>query len=193
MKDLNGLPLAIEQAGSLLSRQIVSLSTFAEQYRARYLTLMGTPLAKGVFRYEKHRSIVTVFDMLYTQVKMQDPKAAVLLAFCSVLSPWVIPLTFLKSVNVSGNIDIQRSGLVDDETSILTKTLQNDLDLRLAIDTLTDACLLKMQTNPKISESKISVHGAICQWILKTQEKTQEWTLCASETLVAELRNPIFR
>ena len=193
VKELNGLPLTIEQAGSLLSKRIVSLSGFMEQYKTRYLLLMDKLPAKGILNYEKHHSIVTVLDMLYSQTKAENPEAATQLKFCALLSPWPIPLQFLREIEIIGSNDAKELYSVEDETSLLAKTLQDDIELRLAIDFLTETSLAKLKSGPETSKGTVVIHSAICRWILETQTKAKKWTSYAAEALVVQFRAPIER
>src|SRR5271169_5723379 len=85
VKDLNGLPLAIEQAGILLGKGIVSFSNFIADYREHYRLLMDNYPRRGLLSYDKERSIMTVFNMLYSFIKKRSPEAAALLTFIAIL------------------------------------------------------------------------------------------------------------
>lgn len=163
------------------------------QYQTNYLKLMDKLPAKGVLNYEKHHSIVTVLDMLFSQTKTQSRQAAALLTFCALLSPWAIPLHFLRNVEIIYNVEEKQLRPTEDETFILANTLQDDLELMLAIDFLAEVSLVKIIDGPETSEGTIVIHSAICRWILETQQSVKEWLPYAVEALIARVRAPIER
>jgi hypothetical protein len=67
VRDLNGILLAIEQAGALLKNGC-SIFGFRDEYQTHYILLMNKYPTRGLLWYEKERSIITVFDMLYHSI-----------------------------------------------------------------------------------------------------------------------------
>lgn len=189
MKELNKLPLAIEQAGVLLKKDIVSFSTFIAEYRAHYQLLMDrySPL----LRYDKQRPITAVFSMLYLFVKKQSAEAAALLIFIAILGPWQIPLSLMKQFQLNKIEDLNST---DEDSKALKKALDDHTILRLALDCLADVCLIKLKRKRAFSCQTFTLHGAICQWCVEVAASEKpDWIIQAAHGLAMVILDPTER
>ena len=157
MNELHGPPLAIEQA-SVLLKTVFSLSDFITAYRAHYRRLMEEAPQRGILSYDRHRSIVTVFDILYCSIKKKSPEAAALLIFIAILGPWRIPMTLLKQFQVNAT---QFHNPRDEDTKALIRALTDPSILLLALSDLANVCLLKLRHDRTLLCQAFSLHRAI--------------------------------
>lgn len=185
VKELHGLPLAIEQAGALLKR-VFSLSDFIDAYRAHYRRLMDRYPAQGLLSYDKQRSITTVFDMLYISIKERNPEAAALLIFIAILGPWQIPISLISQFQLN-ETEVQNPP--DEDTKALITALNDYTVLRLALNDLADVCLVKLKR-----DSTLSLHGAVCEWCVQTAASgKQNWIIQAAHGLAMRILCPTER
>ena len=68
IKELSGIPLALEQAGALIREGEFSFTQFHSAYKDRYRELMETRPLEGSWKYEKNRGIMTVLDMMFAAI-----------------------------------------------------------------------------------------------------------------------------
>ena len=108
-RKLLGVPLALEQAGSLLSYGLISITDYNSEFQARYLdATLKTPTRKYVGSYEKGRTLWTVFDMLYTALGQRNPSAVKLLDLASFLGTGQVHFALLPGQSESGHVDISQ-------------------------------------------------------------------------------------
>jgi len=89
---LDGLPLAIDQAGAYIERMNCSLS----DYRRRYQQARATLLKERGRLFSVHpESVTTTFSLSFQKVQTVNPTAADLLRFFSFLSPEGIPIALV--------------------------------------------------------------------------------------------------
>jgi hypothetical protein len=189
VSELHGLPLAIEQAGVLL-KNVFSLSDFLAAYRAHYVRLMERYPPRGLLSYDKQRSIITVFDMLYCSIKEMNPEAAALLIFIAILGPWRIPRSLMDQFQLSTT---KFSNPADDDTKSLIRTLIDPIILRLALNDLANVCLLKLKGTCG-SYQAFSLHKAICEWSVQViASEKQEWIIQAAHGLATAIMCPTER
>ncbi|KAK0706183.1 P-loop containing nucleoside triphosphate hydrolase protein [Lasiosphaeria miniovina] len=100
-RELYGIPLALEQAGALIRKRIVSLESFVERYRTHYKALMAKRPARGATSYEKGHSVLSVMSLLFLSIQNESPESAHLLVVLTVLSLRKIPLSLLKETYVA--------------------------------------------------------------------------------------------
>jgi tetratricopeptide (TPR) repeat protein len=133
--------------------------------------------------YDKQRSILVVFDMLFNTIKEQNPEAAALLTFISILGPWKVPVTLMKQFNVK----ITQHNPDDKDTRALARVLNDHAILRLALDKLNKACIVKLERNAARSCESFALHRAIGDWCIKglAQEK-RGWIVQGALGLLAE-------
>jgi hypothetical protein len=171
-KELNHLPLALEQAGGLLRRGIVSVDSFMDDYQSHYPVLMDSVSADSIAQYDK--SIITVFGMLYNSLQKESIEAAALLTFLGALGHWTVPFSTLRRM---GEFDTQPQLVRTKEFEALRNVLVDETLLRLRLSQLHDACLVRVSKGP-ISRGSVSVHQAITQWIQQlVVPKKPEWLI----------------
>ena len=186
MNELHGLPLAIEQA-SVLLETVFSLSDFITAYRAHYRRLMEEAPQQGLLSYDRHRSIITVFDILYRSIKEKSPEAAALLIFIAILGPWRIPMTLMKQFRNA----TQFHNPTDEDTKALIIALTDPSILLLALNDLANVCLLKLRHNRTLQCQAFSLHRAICQWCIEmAASEKHEWIVRAAHGLAAAICCP---
>ncbi|KAI0159869.1 hypothetical protein GGR52DRAFT_165440 [Hypoxylon sp. FL1284] len=174
VKELNGLPLALEQAGILLRRKVLSLETFVKEYRTHYKALMGHLPKAGEVQHDKARSMYAILDILYSYIRRESPTAAAIVRLLAIIGPSQIPIGLL--------LDLSRCKfphLIDDpEFQALGESSKANAIFRLQFALLEDVCLVKIRPGSDRSLESASLHGAICQWITRgpTEHKTK-WVL----------------
>ncbi|OCL01570.1 hypothetical protein AOQ84DRAFT_230809, partial [Glonium stellatum] len=173
-KELSNLPLAIEQAGRLLSKGIATFPNFIERYREHYGSLMKKSPPPGVLAYEKEGSVFTVFSMLFNSVKSRSPEAAALLTFIAILGPSQIPMSLIDHLRIQGTQNYTPS---DEDTTALSRALSDSTHLSLALDCLVDSCLVKLKRNHDLSCRSFSLHRAICQWCIVELGPRPSWAI----------------
>ncbi len=90
---LDGLPLAIDQAGAYIEKLRCSLS----DYRGRYQQARATLLKERGRLFSVHpESVTTTFSLSFQKVQTVNPAAADLLRFFSFLSPEAIPIDLVS-------------------------------------------------------------------------------------------------
>ncbi|KAI9667662.1 MAG: hypothetical protein M1821_000479 [Bathelium mastoideum] len=162
-KELNGFPLAIEQAAALIRRTSVSLSNFLSGYRSNYHTLMNFYPSRGLLAYDKNRPVTNIFDMLYNAISVQNPGATALLHFIAILGPWQVPMTVIDGFQLHENRTPRH---IDGDTKVLQWILSHSIDLRHALMFLVESCLLKVKYHKDGSWKSISLHRAVCDWCI---------------------------
>lgn len=102
-RKLGGLPLALEQAGTVLSNGIIRMDDFNKQFQQRFSDkTLKTPMKKYVGSYEKGRSLWTVFEMSYDSLFQRSPDAVKLLHLAIFLTQGSIPSIFGNSLGLGG-------------------------------------------------------------------------------------------
>jgi len=158
--ELYCIPLALEQAGALLRRRIVTLDNFLERYRSHYKTLMAQRFP-GATHYDKGHSVIAVVSLLCSAVEAQSPDSARLMTMLAVLGPRKIHFDLLKLIP-DVVVDVSEGSSIDD-------TL-----LRLNLSLLVDVCLVKVEVNQTKTEEFVSIHGLVCRWIVDTMLTNQQ-------------------
>jgi hypothetical protein len=85
---MDGLPLALDQAGAYLEETGCSLSAYLERYQKHPSHLLQK---RGRFGKEHPQPVATTWSLSFEQVTQQNPLAAELHRFCAFLSPDAIP------------------------------------------------------------------------------------------------------
>ncbi len=88
---LEGLPLAIDQAGAYIEEMRCSLSDYRERYQTERATLLNERGRSSVHP----ASVATTFSLSFQQVQQANPAAADLLRFFAFLAPEAIPMDLL--------------------------------------------------------------------------------------------------
>jgi tetratricopeptide (TPR) repeat protein len=87
-QELDGLPLALDQAGAFICEAPCQLSEYLALYRTRRDELLGT---RGSLAQDYPESVATTWSLAFGKVREADTAAAELLRFSSYLAPDAIP------------------------------------------------------------------------------------------------------
>lgn len=85
---LDGLPLALDQAGAYIEETHCSLSDYLSRYRTRRVDLLNW---HGWARTDHPEPVATTWSLSFEKVEQQSPAAADLLRLCAFLEPSAIP------------------------------------------------------------------------------------------------------
>lgn len=85
---LDGLPLALDQAGAYIEETACSLSDYLERYATRRTVLLST---RGTLSNHHPDSVATTLALAIQQVEQRSPAAADLLSVCAFLHAEAIP------------------------------------------------------------------------------------------------------
>lgn len=96
-KLLDGLPLALDQAGAYIEQTGCSVSEYEKRYHAQCLSLLEQ---RGESVDNHPASVVTTWSLAFQQVEAHDPSAADLLRACAFLAPEVIPQNICEQESV---------------------------------------------------------------------------------------------
>ncbi len=89
---LDGLPLALDQAGAYMEETACSLSDYLNRYGVRRRALLSR---RGGLATDHPEPVTTTFSLSFEKVESANPAAADLLRFCAFLDPDTIPEEFL--------------------------------------------------------------------------------------------------
>ena len=92
--ELDGLPLALDQAGAYVKETPCSLEDYLASYRIRRQDLLQT---RGNFDLGYPASVATTWSLSFEKVSQANPAAAELLNFCAYLAPDAIPEEILTA------------------------------------------------------------------------------------------------
>ncbi|HJY84694.1 MAG TPA: FxSxx-COOH system tetratricopeptide repeat protein [Candidatus Binatia bacterium] len=87
-KELDGLPLALDQAGAYIEETACGLSDYLGLYRAHGAKLLKR---RGAMVSDHQDPVATTWALSFEKVEKVSPAAAELLRFCAFLSPDAIP------------------------------------------------------------------------------------------------------
>ena len=101
-RELNGLPLALDQAGAYISATRCSLRDYLMLYETRRQDVLRE---RGSFNQDYLASVATTWSLSFEKVKAAQPAAAELLNFCAFLAPDAIPETIITGgASYLGNV-----------------------------------------------------------------------------------------
>jgi len=92
--ELDGLPLALDQAGAYVKETPCALVDYLASYRIRRQGLLQT---RGSFDQNYPASVATTWSLSFEKVSQVHPAAAELLNFCAFLAPDAIPEEILTA------------------------------------------------------------------------------------------------
>lgn len=87
-QELDGLPLALDQAGAYIKEAPCPLAGYLAHYQTRRQRLLGT---RGDSNQNYAESVETTWSLSFEKVSEANPAAAELLNFCAFLAPETIP------------------------------------------------------------------------------------------------------
>jgi len=156
-RELDGLPLALDQAGAYIEETQCSLTSYLNQYRKRQTALLKR---RGGTGKQHPEPIATTWSLSFEQVEKSSAVAADLLRFLSFLAPEAIPEQLI--IKGASKLNPNLQPLADDES------LLNE-----AIAALARYSLVKR----KREDSTLTVHRLV-QTVVKNSldEQTQrQW------------------
>lgn len=93
-QELDGLPLAIDQAGAYVKETLCTLADYLQLYQKRHLDLLQT---RGAQDTSYPASVATTWSLSFEKVKQANPASAELLNLCAFLAPDAIPEELLTN------------------------------------------------------------------------------------------------
>ncbi|CAG9989711.1 unnamed protein product, partial [Clonostachys byssicola] len=164
-KELSGIPLALEQAGGLISNGEFTFSQFLTSYKTNYRNLMSIRPETDMWAYDKSRVIITVIDMVIKSLG-PDIKYISLLTMIAILGSWQVPISLIECFSFRQPID-EGDSFVSDEMESLHNLLRDHGFLRLALRHLASFSLVHIKEENGQLKS-LFLHRIICQWLLET-------------------------
>ena len=118
---MDGLPLALEQAGAYIEETRCSLASYRDQFQQRQARLLQWRGRTESKRYT--HSVATTWALSFEQVEQRDSLAAELLRFCAFLAPDAIPeWLILDGASALGPVFqplLEHQGTLDEAIAIL--------------------------------------------------------------------------
>ncbi len=154
---LDGLPLALDQAGAYIEETACGLAGYLERYQRQKLRLLER---RGNFSSYHPEPVTTTWSLSFEKIEQTNPLAAELLTFCSFLAPDAIPEELIT----------KGAAYLAPMFPCLTGNL---IDLDEAISTLRNYSLINRNGDLKI----ISIHRLV-QAVLKEnldQSTQKQW------------------
>jgi tetratricopeptide (TPR) repeat protein len=134
VKELDGLPLALEQAGAYIEETGCSLPEYLALYQRHHSALLNR---KSGLSADYPHTVAGTWSLSFQQVEQESPAAAELLDFCAFLDPDAIPETiFTEGADSLG--------------TMLGSVASDPLLLNEAIQTLRRYSLIKRDPDTKI-------------------------------------------
>lgn len=161
---LDGLPLALDQAGAYIEEVGCSLSDYLDHYQTQRVALLNR---RGNLIADHPESVSTTFSLSFEKVEQANPAAADLLRLCAFLDPDAIP----EEIITEGASDL---------SSILQPIASNPVALDETLAALRTYSLLQRNAATRT----LTIHRLV-QAVLKERmdEDTQHWwaerTVCA--------------
>lgn len=156
---LDGLPLALDQAGAYIEETGGNLLDYLGLYKARKFALLGE---RGSFAYDHPESVATTFSLAFQHLQQTDPAAAKLLRLCAFLNSDLIPEEIFTDYRPIPDVDPDLSPIVKDQ-----------LELNAAVKSLLKFSLVRRDLDTKT----LTIHGLV-QIILKDgleQDTQRQW------------------
>jgi tetratricopeptide (TPR) repeat protein/transcriptional regulator with XRE-family HTH domain len=88
VRTMEGLPLALDQAGAYIEETGISISDYLDLYQAHRAELLKR---RSVLSSDYPHTVATVWSLSFQKVELADPAAAELLHLCAFLDPDAIP------------------------------------------------------------------------------------------------------
>ena len=186
---MDGLPLALDQAGAYIEETKSDLSTYLECYRARRAVLLGR---RGRRDHDHPDSVATTWSLSFERVEQQSAAAADLLRLCAFLAPDAIPeeiiTVFMSAITQATKPTLLKRALLwlRQQTG---KTASSSSSQRGAKDTFVlDEAISVLRAYSLIrrdpAEQTLSVHRLV-QAVLKDAMPDEEQKLWATLAVLA--------
>jgi tetratricopeptide (TPR) repeat protein/transcriptional regulator with XRE-family HTH domain len=166
-ESMDGLPLAIDQAGAYIDETQCSLSDYLQMYQAYPLSLLD----ERDGRSNHPASVVKTFAFAFAKVQLHNPGAAELLRLCSFLAPDTIP----EELIVRGASQLG---------SLLQALVADPLQYNAALKALLAYSLIRRNPQTKT----VTVHRLVQAVIREhlTAEERQHWVIGMLQALQHE-------
>jgi len=147
VKEMDGLPLALDQAGAYVEETGCGLAGYLTRYQQRWTELLK---ARGENTSDHPESVATTWSLSFEKVEQANPAAADLLRLCAFLAPDAIPE---EEIVIEGAADL---------TPMLKSLASDPFLLDAAIKELLRYSLIKRNAEEKL----LSLHRLV-QTVLK--------------------------
>ena len=155
---LDGLPLALDQAGAYIEETRCGFSTYLELYHTRRQVLLQR---RGRVSTDHPEPVATTWALSFRQVKQEDPAAADLLRLLAFLDPEAIP----EEILIEGACELG---------TLLGPAVADPLERNAAMAVLLHYSLMRRDPEKKI----LNIHRLV-QAVLKdamSKEQQKMWT-----------------
>lgn len=167
---LDGLPLALDQAGAYIQETGCGLDGYLKQYQENSEKL----LSRRGYSSSHPEPISTTLSLSFTYVQQESPAAAELLRLCAFLAPDGIPLEML----VQSEVELGQ---------ILESSLETQTDLQILLKKLEKFSLVRRN----MKENTLSLHRLV-QTVLKEKGRMDMMTQRQWAERAIELVNSAF-
>lgn len=171
--ELDGLPLALDQAGAYIKEQACSLENYLAEYRARHQDLLQTR-ANTAQAYPF--SVATTWSLSFGKVRQTNVAASELLNFCAFLAPDAIPESLITRASPTF-----RNPWVQ---SVLGEIADDPISFDHAMETLLRYSLITRYNE----EGLFSIHRLV-QTVIRDAATTSEKTDMINMQVVPVLRD----
>ena len=162
--ELDGLPLALDQAGAYIEETRCGLSQYHDLYATRRKELL---LRRGKFPIDHPDSVATTWSLSFQKIEQENPSAADLLRLLTFLDPEAIP----EEIITSGAAELG-PGLIE--------VASDPLKLNIAIELLLSYSLIRRTSEVK----SLSIHRLV-QAVLKDGMDADTQSLWAERAIRA--------
>ncbi|KAL2870888.1 TPR-like protein [Aspergillus lucknowensis] len=149
---LAGLPLALATAGAFLRQSTLTFEHYLQEYENHWNIDPRRPVQLEEYQ---NRTLFTTWDLSYTRLKADDPKAGELLTMLAYFG------------NQSLWYELFNAGLTNACPQWLRELVHNQISLDSAMKTLADYCFLEVQTQQR----SWSMHMCVHDWTLTVLNK----------------------
>ncbi len=119
---MDGLPLALDQAGAYMKMAGCTFQEYRELYRTHRKALL---LERGAHVPEHPDAVATTWDLSFGRIERENPAAAEILRFCAFLAPDAIPEELLMWGAEQGTPQLQQVAASKKVLRDAIKTLRN--------------------------------------------------------------------
>jgi tetratricopeptide (TPR) repeat protein/DNA-binding CsgD family transcriptional regulator len=164
VRALDGLPLALDQAGAYIEEVACSLAEYLELYQQRWMDLLNR---QSTVPSDYPHTVVGTWSLAFEQVDQANPAAADLLRLCAFLDPDIIPeAIFIDGASALG--------------AALAPTASDVLLLNEAIGVLRRFSLVR-----RVPEAKLLNMHRLVQVVLRDRMDAQTQRLWAERAVYA--------
>lgn len=151
---MDGLPLALDQAGAYIEETDCSLSEYLALYNERHLALLQR---RGGLAHNHPESVATTWSLSFEKVEQNNPAAAELLRLCAFLNNDAIP----EEIIIEGALELG---------PVLSSVAANQLVLNNAIGELRKFSFVRR--NP--AASTLTIHRLVQVILMDGMEKREQ-------------------